>query len=91
MTEPPRAACAGVDTDLFFAPDRDRRKTGRRRAVGLAAQYCRNCQIRRACHEDAEAHRDIGLRGGYWRYNDGSKNKATPLLDYLRDDDRTAA
>lgn len=85
------AACLGADTNEFFADDQDRVHASRRRAVALAARYCHGCRIRSSCAAAAEARGDVGLWGGYWRYKDGSKDKATPLLDYLRDDDRTAA
>ncbi|MFK0238361.1 WhiB family transcriptional regulator [Streptomyces vinaceus] len=50
-----RAACAGLETDIFFPSDPDLSERG--------LKICAKCSVRRACREFAESE---GLPFGIW-------------------------
>ncbi|WP_308251386.1 WhiB family transcriptional regulator [Streptomonospora nanhaiensis] len=58
------AACDGEDTNLFYAPDRE--KAARRDAREAKAKtICGYCPVRTQCLDDAVATNDVhGIRGG---------------------------
>lgn len=54
-----RAACRGMDTDLFFPRDR--------KAGEAAIRVCRGCPVAVECGEWADGHRACGYRTvGVW-------------------------
>lgn len=58
-----RAACRGVNTDLFY-PISYWSLAGRAQAEKALA-YCRSCPVRDACRTDAEEHDErFGIWGG---------------------------
>lgn len=64
-----QAACAGMDTGLFYPPEITERKrrgvTGERERVELAKKICADCGVRIECLEFALDNREEhGLWGG---------------------------
>lgn len=51
------AACAGMDTEAFFATD-----------IGPAAAVCAACPVREPCRRWAVDHDESGVWGGQTRY-----------------------
>jgi len=59
------AACRGMESSLFFAPDGETRRPQRRR-VQRAKAVCRACPVRAVCLDEALRVREpYGIWGGY--------------------------
>jgi WhiB family redox-sensing transcriptional regulator len=58
------AACAGLDTSLFYQADNERGASVRKREMKAKA-ICAQCPVRRECLKDALAnHEPFGVWGG---------------------------
>ena len=64
------AACAGMDTDLFFprenigGPARGRGVSGEKDRMRQAMQACQRCPVRQECLMFAIEHNEWGVWGG---------------------------
>lgn len=67
-----RAACAGMDTDLFFPPPSHRRPPDPE-LVATALAACATCGVRTECHAYAVTHRLSGIWGGTTERDRGMK------------------
>lgn len=68
-----RAACRGLDPNLFFPPSRA--------AAIPAIAVCHSCPVRQACHDAAQdAPHTYGVWGGeYWDHGHPTRRDRTPL------------
>jgi len=58
------AACAGMDTEMFFPGDGNRRKTKERERMRKARAVCAGCPVKPECLEFAIRTRSTGIWGG---------------------------
>ena len=71
------AACLGADLNLFMPTDTHDPLPV---VTDTAQRFCRGCPSQVPCGAEADAHRDLGLRGGVWRSGGSAKYRRYPLL-----------
>ncbi|SDJ77045.1 Transcription factor WhiB [Actinopolyspora mzabensis] len=70
-----RAACRGVDPNIFFAPDGETRND-RERRQRVAKSICQDCPVRQLCLNHAHAVGETyGVWGGYTELERSPRNR----------------